>query len=101
MSPRFLFGFQFGSPTPSVATAAPPAPLWTTLTAFVTGWGHSRDTFVLPRFERIFPLPPTPVPAPVFAGNVNLVYEVKTQFPFIISSKNDVRIYSEVTVPVS
>src|SRR2546426_1248131 len=98
MSPRFLFGFQFGSPTPSITTPAPPAPLWTTLTAFVTGWGHSRDTAVLPRFERVFPVPP---PAPAFANSVNLVYEVKTQFPFVVGTQNDVRLYSEVTVPVS
>lgn len=99
--PRFLWpGFQFGAPvTPSSVTTAAPATTdpWTKLALFAEVWGHSRNTVFMPRFERIFPLPPATTP--VFASNVNFVYEIRSQGAFIIESDNQVRLNSSISVP--
>ena len=100
--PRFLFpGFQFGAPASSVSTVAPVSlDPWTKLALFAEVWGYSRNTVFMPRFERIFPLPPVLVPTqPQFASNVNFVYEVVSEFPWIIESDNQVRLNSTISVP--
>lgn len=100
--PRFLWpGFQFGAPavSSSTSTAAPVSTdPWTKLALFAEVWGHSKQTQLFPRFERVFPNL-TPVGAtPALGSLVTLTYHISSQFPFIIATDTKVLISSDVTV---
>jgi hypothetical protein len=98
--PRFLWpGFQFAAPAVSSTTTAAPVSTdpWTKLTLFAEVWGHSKNTQLFPRFERVFPSL-TPITATATLGSlISLTYEVQTQFPFVIATDSKVLISSSVT----
>lgn len=99
--PRLIGGLEFlwGTAVPSVVTPTPPPPStdpWAKLVLFPQAWAQSQVTALFPRFERMFPsIQP---PAPVFASLITLTYRISTQFPFIIASKTNVLISSNLTV---
>jgi len=97
--PRLLFGFQFGAPASSVSTAVPVSTdPWKKVAFFAEVWGHSKNTQLFPRFERVFPSL-TPITAlPALGSLITLTYEVKSQFPFIIATATKVLISSNITV---
>ena len=97
--PRLVFpGFQFGVPASSVSTAAPTTTdPWSKLVRFAEAWGHSRDTALFPRFERVVPSYAAFQPIPL-GSIVTLTYHISTEFPFIIATVGNVMISSYITV---
>lgn len=91
--PLFGFPFDWGSVPDSVSTTASASTArWTNVSYTAKAWIEGTNT--PHRFERIYDRPHT-----TFGQSVNFNYEVRSQFPFIISSNAQVVITSTITTP--
>ena len=93
----FLFG-EAASASSSTATTVVSTDPWQKVTLFAEVWGHSKQTQLFPRFERVFPSL-TPITAlPTLGSLITLTFHIGSQFPFIIATDTKVQISSNITV---
>lgn len=95
--PLFGFPFDWGSAPDAVSvstttTVSTSTARWTNLSYTAKAWIEGAST--PHRFERIYDRPHT-----AFGQSVNFNYEIRSQFPFIISSSAQVVITSTITTP--
>lgn len=89
--PHFAYPFWLGAENPILSVITVP-PRWVTLTPNTERWvalGSNRH-----RFERIYARPTS-----TFGQSVNFNYEIRSQFPLILSSDQQAVITSSITNP--